>query len=178
MNPRIATLPDGAVEPLALMHRACFPEDPWDAGSLERILALHGVFGYLAWLGKSPGDESPGGFILARDLGGEAEILTLGVLPEMRRLGVGRALLDAVVAQAGRRRAASVVLEVAADNEAARRLYASVGFIRVGTRPRYYRRDHATVDALILRLPTGARQDRAPPDREPPHRAPSHRAPR
>jgi ribosomal-protein-alanine N-acetyltransferase len=172
MNPRIETLPDGAAEPLSLMHAACFPEDPWDAGSLERILALQGVFGYLAWLDetrvdKAPRHESPGGFIVARDLGGEAEILTLGVLPEMRRLGVGRALLDVVVAQAGRRRVASVVLEVAADNEAARRLYFSAGFIRVGTRPRYYRRDHATIDALILRLPTGAHQHGAPPDPAP-----------
>ena len=49
MSLRIAPIPDGAAEPLALMHRACFPEDPWDAGAFARIFALHGVFGYLAW---------------------------------------------------------------------------------------------------------------------------------
>jgi ribosomal-protein-alanine N-acetyltransferase len=173
MSPRLAPIPKGAAEPLSLMHRACFPEDPWDAGSFERILALYGVFGYLAWFDEAPvndalGDDAPvddalGGFIVARDLGGEAEILTLGVLPEMRRLGVGRALLGAVVAQAGRRRIGSIVLEVAADNEAARRLYGMTGFVRVGTRPRYYRRDRVAIDALILRLPTGAYQDRVQP---------------
>jgi len=163
MSPRIAPLSDGAAEPLSLMHAACFPEEPWDVLSFERLLALHGVFGYVAWLGEHPLDEALGGFVLARDLGGEAEILTLGVLPEMRRCGLGRALLDAVMAEAGRRRIASVVLEVATDNEAARRLYVATGFVRVGTRPRYYRRSHAAIDALILRLPTGAYQDRAQP---------------
>ena len=78
-------------------------------------------------------------------------MLTFGVLPEARRHGVGRALLDAVVAETRRRGLGSVVLEVAADNEAARRLYADRGFMQVGRRPRYYRRPGGTVDALILR---------------------------
>jgi ribosomal-protein-alanine N-acetyltransferase len=155
MSPRLAPIPQGGAEPLSLMHAACFPEDPWDAAAFERLLALRGVFGYLAWRG-----EVPAGFALARDLGGEAEILTLGALPEWRRRGVGRVLLAAVVAQARRRRLGSVVLEVATDNEAARRLYGAAGFIRVGTRPRYYRRNDAAIDALILRLPIGADPDR------------------
>jgi ribosomal-protein-alanine N-acetyltransferase len=166
MSLHIAPIPDGAAEPLALMHRDCFPEDPWDAASFARLSALCGVFGYLAWFDEAASDnalgddalsdDALGGFVLARDLGGEAEILTLGVLPRTRRLGVGRALLDAVIAEAGRRRLGSVVLEVASDNAAAHRLYGATGFVRVGMRPRYYRRDHGAIDALILRRPTGA----------------------
>ena len=173
MSLHIAPIPDGAAEPLALMHRDCFPEDPWDAPSFARLFALYGVFGYLAWFDEAASDKAPGddalgddalgGFILARDLGGEAEILTLGVLPRTRRLGVGRALLDAVMMEAGRRRLGSVVLEVASDNAAARRLYSATGFVRVGMRPRYYRRDHGAIDALILRRPIGAYRDRAQP---------------
>ncbi len=128
------------------MHRACFPDDPWDAAALERILALSGGFGYLAWQA-----DSPAGFVLARDLGGEVEILSLGVLAERRRQGIGRALLDLVIADAGRRRIGSIVLEVATENEAARRLYAACGFVQVGRRPRYYRRMGVPADALILR---------------------------
>jgi ribosomal-protein-alanine N-acetyltransferase len=128
------------------MHRACFPEDPWDAAALARIVGLSGGFGYLAWHG-----DTPAGFVLARDLGGEVEILSLGVLPERRRRGVGRALIDSVVAEAERRRAGSLVLEVATENEAARRLYAGIGFVQVGRRPRYYQRTSGRVDALILR---------------------------
>ncbi len=143
---RISAVPTSAAVPLSAMHRAAFPEDPWDAAALERILALSGGFGYLAWQA-----DSPAGFILARDRGGEVEILSLGVLPEWRRQGIARALLGSAVAEAGRRRIGSIVLEVAAENETARRLYAGFGFVQVGRRPRYYRRTGGSADALILR---------------------------
>jgi [ribosomal protein S18]-alanine N-acetyltransferase len=142
----ITAVPRSAGVPLAAMHRACFPEDPWDAAAFEQILALPGGFGHLAWQA-----DRPVGFVLARDLGGEVEILSLGVVPESRRQGAGRALLEAVIAEAGRRRSCSVVLEVAAENASARRLYAAVGFAQAGRRPRYYRRTGGTADALILR---------------------------
>jgi ribosomal-protein-alanine N-acetyltransferase len=144
--PVIAPIPAGVAEPLSTMHSACFPEDPWDAEALERIVALSGGFGYLAWHG-----DTPAGFVLARDLGGEVEVLSLGVLREWRRRGIGRALVDSVVAEAERRRAGSLVLEVATENEAARLLYAAFGFVQVGRRPRYYRRTDGRADALILR---------------------------
>lgn len=151
MSPEVTPLPPGAAEPLSMMHAECFPDDPWETAALERILALSGVFGYVAWRA-----DQPVGFIVARDLGEEAEILSLGVLPATRRLGIGSALLEAVIAQARQRQLSSIVLEAAADNEPARQLYDGVGFVRVGQRPRYYRRDQCAVDALILRL--GIRQ--------------------
>jgi [ribosomal protein S18]-alanine N-acetyltransferase len=146
MSLSITPVPLGAEVPLAEMHRACFPEGPWDAATLERILALAGGFGYLAWRA-----ESPVGFILARDLAGEVEILSVGVLPPWRRRGVGRALMDAVVAKAERDGLGSIVLEVASENAAARRLYAAFGFVQVGRRPGYYRQPEGRVDGLILR---------------------------
>ena len=144
----ITPLPTGAAEPLALLHARCFPEEPWDAEALRRILALSGGFGRLAWQG-----DMTIGFVLARDLGDECEILSLGVVPESRGQGVGRALLRAVIDEAERQGRPSAVLEVAADNAAARALYARAGFVAVGHRPRYYRRAGELVDALILRCP-------------------------
>jgi ribosomal-protein-alanine N-acetyltransferase len=144
----ITPLPAGAAAPLALLHARCFPEEPWDAEALGRILALSGGFGRLAW-----SDNTPVGFALARDLGNECEILSLGVLPEFRWRGVGRALLRAIIEEARQQGRPSVVLEVGADNEAGRALYAEAGFVTVGHRPRYYRRGGDTVDALILRCP-------------------------
>lgn len=142
----ITPVPLGAEVPLSAMHRACFPEGPWDAATLERILALAGGFGYLAWRA-----ESPVGFILARDLAGEVEVLSVGVLPQWRRRGVGRALMDAVVAKAERDGIGSIVLEVATENAAARRLYHAFGFVQVGRRPGYYRHSGGRADGLILR---------------------------
>jgi [ribosomal protein S18]-alanine N-acetyltransferase len=143
---RLDPVPFGAAVPLSLLHRACFPEEPWDADALERILMLSGSFGFWAWQ-----ENRPAGFVLARDLGGETEILSIGVLAECRRRGIGRGLLGAVFAETERRGGDSVVLEVAADNDAARRLYAGTGFVGVGRRLRYYSRPSGLTDALILR---------------------------
>ena len=142
----ITPVPIGAEAPLSVMHRACFPEGPWDAATLERILALAGGFGYLAWQG-----DTPVGFILARDLAGDVEILSVGVLPQWRRRGVGRALIDAVVAKCEQDGLGSIVLEVASENAAARALYAAFGFVQVGRRPGYYSRAGGRTDGLILR---------------------------
>lgn len=147
MTRRIGPLPAGAARPLAVLHVACFPDDPWDAAALDRILALSGVFGYLAWEA-----DNPIGFALVRDLGDEVEILSIAVLPGWRRRGTGRALLDAVCAGARDRGIGSIVLEVAVDNVAAQRLYAALGFAQAGRRPRYYRRRGAgPIDGLIMR---------------------------
>ena len=151
MTFQISPIPIGAAVPLSLLHGACFPEEPWEVDALERILTLSGGFGFCAWQ-----QQRPVGFVLARDLGGETEILSIGVLPGCRRRGIGRALLVAVFAETERRGGDSVVLEVAADNDPARRLYAGLGFVAAGRRPRYYSRASGPADALILRRMTSA----------------------
>ncbi|MEM6356346.1 MAG: GNAT family N-acetyltransferase, partial [Pseudomonadota bacterium] len=76
----------------------------------------------------------------------------IGVVPSARRSGLGRALLNAALAIAEGSGAASVFLEVAEDNTAARALYDDTRFVEVGRRASYYlRRDGSRVDALILR---------------------------
>lgn len=147
MNCRIAPIPANGAEPLAILHRACFPDDPWEAGALSRIMALSGGFGWLAWEGRAPV-----GFILVRDLGNECEILSLGVAPRWRRRGIAQSLLATTVAEAERRGLPSLVLEVAIDNEAASNLYAGAGFVAVGRRARYYSRPDGRIDAMILRF--------------------------
>jgi ribosomal protein S18 acetylase RimI-like enzyme len=52
----------------------------------------------------------------------------LGVKAEYRGRGVGRALLEAVESEARRRGACKVTLEVLSGNEAAKTLYAALGF--------------------------------------------------
>lgn len=133
--------------PLSLLHQACFPEDPWEPRAMSEVLGMAGLFGRIAWAG-----EEPVGFVLALGLGDECEILSIGVAAARRRAGIGSALLDAVCCAARGFGASSVVLEVAADNLAARALYAGCGFAQAGRRRNYYRRGGQSVDALILRL--------------------------
>jgi len=136
-----------AAELLAALHGASFPDDPWDAAAIAELFAIPGFFGRIACQ-----DAVPIGFAIALDLGGECEILALGVVPARRRRGAGRALLDDLCDAARGRGADSVVLEVAVDNAAGRALYEGAGFDRVGRRRCYYRRPRAAVDALVLRL--------------------------
>jgi ribosomal-protein-alanine N-acetyltransferase len=78
-----------------------------------------------------------------------AQILTVGVLPSARRRGIGALLLRALVTEARRRRATEVLLEVRMDNQPARKLYESQGFVMIGSRRGYY--DHGRVDAVVMR---------------------------
>ncbi|SRR2546425_2113083 len=134
-----------AAGPVSLLHRACFPEDAWDVPAITAIMGMPGFFGQIA-----RAKEAPTGFVLALDLGNECEILSLGVLPDQRRAGIGTALLDSICFAARLHGAECVALEVAVDNAAALALYARKGFTVVGRRPNYYCQAGRLVDALIL----------------------------
>ena len=151
MSCRIETVSGDATAvlaaPLAELHAACFPDDPWSPQAIVHVMGIAGSFGRVAFAG-----DKPAGFILAQGLGEECEILVLGVLPSCRRAGIGSALLAAVTAEAERRGVCRLFLEVASDNIAARALYGAHGFVQVGRRRNYYRRGTALVDALVLRM--------------------------
>ncbi|MFM7548300.1 MAG: GNAT family N-acetyltransferase [Cyanobacteriota bacterium] len=76
----------------------------------------------------------------------ELHITLVAVDPEQRRHGLGRRVLEALLAEAQRRGAERATLEVASGNEAARRLYGRAGFREAGRRRGYYRNGD---DALI-----------------------------
>jgi ribosomal-protein-alanine N-acetyltransferase len=147
MTRRFEPVCRNAAGPLSALHQACFPEDPWDLQAITEMMGIPGFFGLVAW-----DEEVPAGFALALDLGKECEVLSLGVVLDRRRAGLGLSLLDAVCCEARRRGAECVALEVSVDNRAARALYAATGFTVVGRRPNYYRQGGRSVDALTLRL--------------------------
>lgn len=128
-------------EQLAALHAACFGDAPrpWAAAEFADLLDARGCFLL----------SRPGGFLFGRVIFDEAELLTLAVLPEARRRGLGRELAGGFVATSSARGAVTAFLEVAADNHPARQLYSRLGWREVGRRPRYYRRD---LDALVMRL--------------------------
>jgi [ribosomal protein S18]-alanine N-acetyltransferase len=76
----------------------------------------------------------------------EYEIHTIGVDSAFQGRGIGRQMLDRLLAIAA---GDPVFLEVRTDNDAAIALYESVGFVRVGIRKRYYRVSGA--DAYTMR---------------------------
>ena len=83
---------------------------------------------------------------------GEAEILTLAVIPSARGRGMGRDLMQAAAMHAGTLGAQTLFLEVGTDNPAALALYNGLGFIRAGQRKGYYPDSHSqSGDALVLK---------------------------
>jgi ribosomal protein S18 acetylase RimI-like enzyme len=79
-------------------------------------------------------------------------IIGLAVEPSARRLGVGRALLAAAVAEARARGARRLTLRVLGHNEAARRLYDSAGFSVEGVLRGEFFLDGAYVDDVLMAL--------------------------
>lgn len=78
----------------------------------------------------------------------EAMIENVAVLPEYRRRGAAFALLSAIEAEAGARGLESISLEVASRNNGAVLLYEKAGFVKVGVRKGFYRKQND--DALVM----------------------------
>ena len=130
-------------EALASLHgRAFRTPPPWTAAAFVGILADPLAFLLV---------EGDAGFLLGRAVAGEAELLTIAVAPDARRLGLGRKLVARFLYQAQLRGADSAFLEVSAENPAAIALYESAGFARSGLRRGYYQTPEGTrIDALVM----------------------------
>ena len=74
----------------------------------------------------------------------------LAVDPALQGRGVGRALLEAAAAEAGRRGARRLTLRVLAPNVAARRLYESCGFVVEGVLSGEFNLDGRDVDDVLM----------------------------
>jgi ribosomal-protein-alanine N-acetyltransferase len=142
MSPQLFDPARGDVAALASLHATSFPY-PWSANAIRELFAGPGVFAFYL----------PDGFILARAVGGEAEILTLAVTPIARRQGHARQLIRDAAHHAQELGALALFLEVAADNVAAQALYRGAGFASVGRRKAYYGAQDADVLKIILPLP-------------------------
>ncbi|MBR0673916.1 GNAT family N-acetyltransferase [Roseomonas soli] len=144
--PVVASVLEAAAPLLAELHAESFPPaDRWSVQAIGLLVALPGHFALLA---TAAGE--PLGFALGRVAAEEAEVLTLAVRPAARRVGTGRALMRALMAESARRGARTLFLEVAEGNLAARTLYDRLGAAVAGRRRRYYPNGS---DALVLSLP-------------------------
>jgi len=143
---RRATADD--VDAIMAIEIATFPDDAWSRATMHAEVAnRHGH--YVVALAADGGVDGYAG-LLAPEGGEQADIQTLAVVERARRRGLGRSLLEELLAEARRRGASEVFLEVRADNPGASALYEAHGFERIAVRPHYYQ--PAGVDAHIMRL--------------------------
>ena len=117
--------------------------DPWSTQDFRDCVSSDAVF----LIAETA--EGLAGYVVALDAADEGEILNLAVAPEGRRHGLGRALVEEVLAALAGRGVEHVYLEVRESNAPARALYAAHDFQEVGRRKEYYRRP--VEDAIVLR---------------------------
>ena len=120
---------------LSNLHKKCFPNKPWSADDFREL--------------KQSGCEiivSENGFIVYRIAVDEAEIITIGVNPEMRRNGIASAMIGIIEKTMKSQGVKKIFLEVASNNIPAQKLYENCGFKVVGLRPKYY----DGVDAILM----------------------------
>jgi ribosomal-protein-alanine acetyltransferase len=146
MNTAVRIRPAGAAD-LDAVHAievASFA-DPWRREGFRDL-----VLGGAGRLVVAEAADGIVGFAVSYHAADEAEIANVAVAASARRRGIGRALVDAVVAAAAEGGARAVFLEVRASNAAAQALYAARGFAPVGRRAAYYRQP--VEDAVVMRL--------------------------
>jgi ribosomal-protein-alanine N-acetyltransferase len=123
------------------VEKICFPKDAWPILDLIAVLTFPGVIRL-----KAVEKGAMAGFIAGdpRPAEGLAWVATLGVLPEYRRHGIGKALLEACEAQVSQQK---MRLSVRMSNEEAIRMYQKCGYYTVDHWLNYYNDGE---DALIM----------------------------
>jgi ribosomal-protein-alanine N-acetyltransferase len=92
-------------------------------------------------------DDRVVGFGVLATVADVADLHRVAVLSASRRRGLGAALVEALIDEAGRRECARMLLEVEAGNAAALAMYDRLGFTEIARRDAYY---GAGRDALVL----------------------------
>ncbi len=142
---RIATEAD--LEQIMQIEIACFGNDAWSKSNMKsELFATHtnyvvaeednSLIGY-AGLSKLANSES-------------ADIQTIAVSDSHRGQGIGRALMESLLAYAREQGAKEVFLEVREDKQTPQNLYGSLGFVTIDRRENYYQPDG--VAAIVMRL--------------------------
>lgn len=149
MSFRIVTPPARWWRKIAEFDKTNFGVDAWPTAMWEYELESAGR-SYRAVVSE-PGPIRAEGTLVG--VGGvshgpEAEILTIAISEHVRGRGLGRHLLDELLAIAWRQGAEAIFLEVRANDAGAQGFYERAGFVPVGLRKNYYR----NANAVIMRL--------------------------
>ena len=148
-----AVIPETAIRPMQAsdlagvdsVERAAY-DYPWSRAVFRDCL----LAGYYSLVLDVGGTVS--GYAIMSIAASEAHILNLCVYPDLRRLGYGRRLLNALLFKAQDSAVKQVFLEVRPSNRGAIKLYSSVGFEEIGIRPAYYQAKDGRENAVVLSL--------------------------
>ena len=124
-----------------------FGDEKWSPGMLWNELAQRHY--YIVATEKTQDQDQILGYAgLAITAPDESWVQNIGVRRDAQRRGIGRALLEELLAEATRRGVPKTLLEVAVNNAPAQTLYAKYDFEPVGIRRGYYQ--PSNTDALVM----------------------------
>lgn len=119
------------IDSVCNIEKICFAS-PWTEEGLTEELYNENAHFIVAE------DNEVCGYIGVQEICGEAYITNIAVLPEYRRMGIGKSLLVRAMEGAEERKCAFITLEVRVSNRPAISLYESLGFTPVGNRKNFY----------------------------------------
>ncbi len=134
-------VPDDVAEVLKI-QTLCNLSD-WGKDGFEKELSNQWARLYVAF-----NDGKIQGFISARLITPGVEVLNIAVLPELRKQGIGKKLLQTVFEQAVWDEASESWLEVRESNLTAQNFYSRQGYKIVGRRKNYY--SNPSEDGLLM----------------------------
>jgi [ribosomal protein S18]-alanine N-acetyltransferase len=128
MTVELRPMTEADLDAVLVLEEDLFAPDTWTASMYRDELRRRDTRHYLV-AENGAGVVGWAGLIAYDD---EAHVSTIGVARDRQGEGLGAKLLDALLAEADRRRAPVVLLEVRADNERAIGLYRRRGFAEIG----------------------------------------------
>lgn len=139
---RIREMEAADVEEVSKLESETFSM-PWSAKDFLEMVEADYAHYYVAEI-----DDKIVGCCGIRNIAGEGEVTNVMVAAGDRKKGIGKKMMEYMLERAGQIGIGSCTLEVRVSNQAAIRLYASLGFKGEGVRPNFY--DKPKEDALIM----------------------------
>lgn len=140
----IHPMTENYLEQVASLEVCCFSK-PWSREALKEELGNPQAVFLVA---EENGEVL--GYIGMHVVFGEGYMDNLAVFPHARRKGVGKKLVETLIAWLKQHDGLFLTLEVRLSNQAAISLYQSLGFEEAGRRPRFYQ--EPVEDALLMTL--------------------------
>ena len=133
---------------LVSMERVLFADSPWSMGQFKE--EFKGVPNTRYFLVATNTDDQIVGYaaVLVVAPGVEADVLTVGVLPEYLRQGIATHFMADLEKWSVSKQAPAMMLEVGTENTAAIKLYEKLGYQKISTREGYY---GPGLDAFVMR---------------------------
>jgi [ribosomal protein S18]-alanine N-acetyltransferase len=139
----------GDAKALAKILQSATEAAQWPLESYEQMTQLAGAVALVCET-----DTGVTGFMIARQVADEAEVLNVAVLTEARRQGQASALLAAAMHQFQNSGVLRIFLEVRESNQPAIAFYAKHGFTPTGRRKAYYRNPVEDALCMEMKFPT------------------------